>query len=86
MVPPFVGLAVKITDVPLQTVVTGVVITILTGFTVFSIIVIVFEVAGLPVGQAIFEFITQVTRSPLDGIYDIVGAYCDTPTPFTNQL
>ena len=65
----------KVTEVPLQTVLVGVVITILTGFTVFSTIVIVFEVTGFPVGQAIFEFMTQETRSPFAGEYDIVGAY-----------
>jgi hypothetical protein len=32
-----------------------------------TIIVIEFDVAGLPIGQEIFEFKTQVTTSPLLG-------------------
>jgi len=42
----------------------------LTGELVFSTIVILFDVAGFPVGQLILEFITHVTRSPFDGIYE----------------
>ena len=69
----------KITEVLLQTVVIGVVITMLTGFTVFSTIVIVLEVAGLPIGQAMFDVRMQETISPFAGEYDIVGAYCVMP-------
>ena len=34
-----------------------------------TIIVIVFDVAGLPIGHAILEVNTQVTRSPFKGLY-----------------
>ena len=59
----------KVTEVPLQTVVIGVVITMFTVFTVFSTIVIALEVAGFPVGQAIFEFKTQKIWSAFVGTY-----------------
>jgi hypothetical protein len=35
-----------------------------------TIIVMAFDVAGFPTGQAIFEFKTQVTTSPLLGKYE----------------
>ena len=78
--------AVRVTDVPLQTVVRGVVITMLTGFTVFSTIVIEFDVAGLPEGQATLEVRMQWTISPLAGIYVIDGMVCTIPpTPLINH-
>ena len=58
----------KVTDVPLQRVVTGVLMTILTGLTLFSVIEIVFEVAGLPIGQAILDVRMHKTWSPLAGV------------------
>jgi hypothetical protein len=38
------------------------------GSPVFPIIVIVFEFAGFPVGHAIDDVITQVTKSPETGL------------------
>ena len=40
----------------------------LTGSSGFTVMVTVFEVAGLPVGQVAFEVSTQVTRSILAGV------------------
>ena len=68
MVPPFVGVAVNVTLVPEQIAPAGTAdILTLTGNLGFTVIVIVFDVAGLPIGQEIFEFKTQVTTSPLLG-------------------
>ena len=83
VVPPFVGVAVNVTDVPLQMGLAVAFIETLTGEFVFSTIVIVFDVAGLPIGQAILEFITQETISPLFGEYVYTGLLGPTPVPFT---
>ena len=63
MVPPLVGVAVKVTLVPEQIVVAEAEILILTGRFGFTVIVTVFEVAGFPVAQVAFEVSTQVTTS-----------------------
>jgi hypothetical protein len=44
---------------------------------------IAFEVAGFPEGQAIFEVITQVTTCPFDGTNEYVGVLPPTLPPFT---
>ena len=44
-------------------------INMLTGRSVFTVIVIALLVAGLPVAQVAFEVIMQITASPLDGVY-----------------
>ena len=62
------GVAVKITDVPGQKGLGFATIEIPAGSPVFPTIVMVFEVAGLPVGQATEEFITQFTKSPEAGL------------------
>ena len=64
--PPFVGVAVKFTLVPQQIVVAVAEILMLTGKFGFTVIVIVFDVAGLPVAQVAFEVSTQVTVFPFD--------------------
>ena len=55
----------------------------LTGNDGFTVMVIVLDVAGLPVGQVAFEFKMQETRSPFTGVYDIVGTFGQIPPPLT---
>jgi hypothetical protein len=58
-VPPFVGVAVKVTDVPAQMVPEGdAAILTLAGSNGLTISVIVLDVAGLPVAQDELEVIT----------------------------
>ena len=59
-----VGVAVNVTDVPEQIVVADADILILTGRFGLTVIVIVLEVAGLPVAQVALEVITQTTVFP----------------------
>ena len=61
------GIAWNVTDVPLHTGFAEDEIVTLTTTLVFSTIVILFDVAGFPVGQAILECITHETTSPLFG-------------------
>ena len=61
--PPLVGVAEKVTEVPAQTGLADAAIDKLTGSNGFTVMVTVFEVAGLPVGQVALEVKTQVTRS-----------------------
>ena len=63
MAPPFVGVAVKVTEVPAQTGSAEAPMVTLTGRFGLTIMLIVFEVAGLPVAQVAFEVSTQVTIS-----------------------
>ena len=62
--PPLVGTAVKVTLVPEQIVVKLAEITTLTGRFGFTVIVMVFDVAGFPVAQVALDVKTQVTKSP----------------------
>ena len=66
--PPLLGVAVKVTDVPGQKGFGFAIIEIPAGSPVFPIIVIELEVAGFPVGQATEEVIIHVTRSPETGL------------------
>ena len=66
--PPLVGVAVKVTDVPAHTGFAEAPIETLTGSNGFTIIVMVFDVAGFPVGHVTFDVSTQVTISPLTGV------------------
>jgi hypothetical protein len=54
-----VGVAVKVTLVPAQIVVAEAEMLTLTGKFGFTVMVTVFEVAGLPVGQVALEFKVQ---------------------------
>ena len=67
MVPPLVGLAVKVNAVPAQDGFVPVVSAIDTeGVTAgLTVIVILLEVAGLPITPGRLEVITQVTTCPL---------------------
>ena len=67
MVPPLVGVAVNVTEVPAQTGLAEAAIDTLTGSKGLTVRVTVFDVAGLPVGQVAFEVSTQVIRSLLEG-------------------
>ncbi len=67
MVPPLVGVAVNVTDVPEHTGFADTVIEILTGRFGFTVILTVFEVAGFPVGQVAFEVRIQEIKSLLAG-------------------
>ena len=68
--PPFVGRAVKVTEVPAQTGLAEVLIDMPTGSNGFTVIEIGVEVAGLFVAQVAFEVRSQVTASPFDRIYE----------------
>ena len=61
------GVAVKVTDDPGQNGFGEAEIDTPAGRFALTTIVIEFDVAGLPVGQAMFEFKTHVTISPLLG-------------------
>jgi hypothetical protein len=61
--PPFVGVAVKVTEVVAHTGLADAAAITLTGNSVLTIIVIVFDVAGLPVTHVAFEIITTVMAS-----------------------
>lgn len=79
-----VGVAVNVTDVPAQMVVALAAMLRLTGKFGFTVIVTVFDVAGLPVTQGAFEVITHVTVFPLVNVALVyVGEFVPTFTPFT---
>ena len=63
-----VSVAVNVTLVPSQIGFDDDVIDTLTGRVLLTVIVIVFEVAGLPVAQLAFEVRMQVTMSLFDGV------------------
>jgi len=65
VVPPFTGVAVKVTLVPAQTGFAEATMLTLAVKTGFTVMVMVFEVAGLPLTQVAFEVITQETVFPL---------------------
>ena len=67
VVPPLVGVAVNVTEVPAQTGLAEAAIDTVTGSKGLTVMVTVFDVAGLPVGQVALEVRTQVTRSLLVG-------------------
>ena len=62
--------AVKVTDISLQTGFADGVMLILTGAIGMTTIVISFEFAGFPVVQPAFDVSTQVTISPFTGTYE----------------
>ena len=72
MVPPLVGVAVKVTEVPAQIAPEGTAaILTLAGKFGLTTIVIVFDVAGLPVTQVNVEVITTEIASPLIKAADV---------------
>ena len=72
MVPPLVGVAVKVTEVPAQIAPEGTAAMLtLAGKFGLTTIVIVFDVAGLPVTQVNVEVITTEIASPLIKAADV---------------
>jgi hypothetical protein len=69
VVPPFIGVAVNVTKDPGQKGFDDAAMVTPAGRFELTIIVIVFDVAGLPRGQAMLEDNTQVTKSPFKGLY-----------------
>ena len=63
-------MAVNVTLVPAQTGLVEAVMETLTGNKGFTVMVIVFDVAGFPVGQVSFEVRVQVTWSLVSGVYE----------------
>ena len=63
-----VGVAVKLTEVPEQTLFEEAVIDTLTGFSGLTVMEMLFEVAGLPVAQVALEVSVQVMTSPFEGV------------------
>ena len=64
------GAAVKVTDVPAQTAPEGIAVMLtLTGRFGLTVILIAFEVAGLPVAHVAFDMRIQVMMSPFAGTY-----------------
>ena len=69
MVPPFVGVAVNVTLVPAHIVEDGLAaIATLTGTLGVTVIVIEFDVAGLPSTPTRLDVITQVITSPVTSV------------------
>jgi len=83
VVPPLAGVAVNVTDVPAQTGFAPAAMVTLTGRLEFTVIVTVFDVAGLPVAQVALDVSTQVTASLFNGIYDNVGLLVPALVPLT---
>jgi hypothetical protein len=65
-----VGVAVKVTLVPAQTGFAEAAIETETGSNGLMVMVIALEVAGLPVGQAMFDVSLQVITSLFTGAYE----------------
>lgn len=80
-----VGVAVNVTLVPEQTVADGLAAMLtLTGRFGFTVIVIVFDVAGEPVAQSAFDVNTQVTVFPFVNVaFVYVGEFVPTFVPFS---
>jgi hypothetical protein len=67
-VPPFTGVAVKVTMAPAQMVAAVALIETDTGLDGITTMVTVLDVAGLPDGQFTLEVSWQVIASPLEGM------------------
>ena len=72
-VPPFTGLAVKVTVVPRQILFWLAAIETLAGTGALTTIVTIFEIAGLPEMHARFEVMITQTWSPLTGTNEQAG-------------
>ena len=83
MLPPLVGVAVKVTEVDGQTGFAEAAIDTLTVKFGLTVIVTVFDVAGLPVAQGAFEVNIQVMASLLTGAYEKVALLVPALIPFT---
>jgi hypothetical protein len=65
--PPLVGVAVKVIDCPVQNGLEDAAILTDTGSDVLTVILTVFEVAGLPEAHGALDVITTYTWAPLAG-------------------
>ena len=65
--PPFKGVALNVTAVPGQNGFAEAAMVTPAGRVELTIMAMEFDVAGLPIGQEIFEFNSQNTTSPLLG-------------------
>ena len=84
MVPPLVGVAVHVTLVPAQMVVALAAMLTLTGKFGFTVIVMVLDVAGLPVPQVAVDVNMHVTVFPFVNVVVVnVGELVPAFTPFT---
>ena len=81
--PPFIAVAVKVTEVPEQTGLAEAATETLTGINGFSTMMIVLDVAGEPVAQVSFEVSLQVTMSLFNGKYAYTGLSVPTIVPLT---
>jgi hypothetical protein len=81
--PPFAGVAENVTGVAAQTGLVEATIETLTGKLVFTIMVTMFEVAGLPVVQVASDVRITVTWSLLTGVYVKLALLVPAFTPFT---
>ena len=72
MVPPLVGVAVKVTEVPAQMVPDGTAAILTLAVNIgFTVIVIPLEVAGLPVAHVALEVISTVITSLLANVVEV---------------
>ena len=84
VVPPFVGVAVYVIEVPAQVGFAEAAILILATTFGLTVIVTVLEVAGLPVAQVAFDVILQVTVFPLaSAAFVYVVEFIPTLIPFS---
>lgn len=82
-VPPFTGVAVKVTEVPLQIVVDEAAMLTEAGAAALTVMVNVLDNAGLPVAQLELEVICTLTWSPLESELLVkVGLLLPTGVPF----
>ena len=71
-VPPLVGVAVNVTDVPSQMILPGfAAILTLTGKFVFTVMFIVFDIAGLPVVHVSLEVSCTDMASPFTRVEEV---------------
>jgi len=68
--PPFVGVAINVTETPGHTWFADATIETLTSSNGLTIMVTMLEVAGFPMAQVALEVNTQVTTSLLSGLYE----------------
>ena len=66
--PPLAGVAVRVTELASQTGLLSAAIVTLTSNIGFTVMVIIFEVAGFPLAQVSLEVSTTLIISPLTGI------------------
>jgi hypothetical protein len=83
VVPPLTGVAVNVTVVPWHTGFADAPIETLTGRFELTVIVIVLDVAGLPVAHVAFDVSTQLITSLFAGVYVYVLMLVPTFPPLT---